>query len=159
MALGFRFRLEVIRQIRRREREAQRRVVADAVGAVSGVEERIEQLSDQLRRSVDGMRESRRDQGLDVMTIRGQQVYSGQLQQRIIESYTELTAKRETLDKDRRQLAEATKRLKVIEKLRDKQWARYMERIRAAEQSAVDEAAMEVHRRRQGVVAGEVEVR
>lgn len=159
MAQGFRFRLEVIRQIRRREREAQRRVVADAVRVVTEVKDRIEQLSDQLRRSIDGMRDSRRDQGLDVSTIRSQQVHRGQLQQRIMASYTELAAKQESLDKDRRQLAEATKRLKVIEKLRDKKWARYTERIRAAEQSAVDEAAMEVHRRRQGVVALEVQVR
>ncbi len=52
MANGFRFRLEVVRRLRRQALDAQRRVVADAVRSVAQAQDRIAQLAQELRGSM-----------------------------------------------------------------------------------------------------------
>ena len=59
----------------------------------------------------------------------------------------ELARHEEQLDKRRGRLAEATKQLKVVEKLREKQKTRYDRRMQRQEQAGYDEAALQIYRR------------
>ena len=149
MAGRFRFRLEVVRRIRQQAQEAQRRVVADAVHAVGAVETRIDRLTHTLGDTVERAREAQRGRRLDLMSLRGDQFYRGWLHRRILESHAELSRRRTELDRARAELGELTKRLKVIEKLRERQWTRYLKDIQREEQAAFDESALQMHLREQ----------
>ena len=142
MAKRFQFRLEVVRKLREQARDMQRRVVADAVREVRGVEERVDQLTDQLRATVELTRGEQQTQKLDVPSLRGHQFYRNWLHRRIWESNLELGEKRAKLDTERGKLGEASARLKAIEKLRDKRWARHTTQVHREEQAAMDEVAV-----------------
>ena len=149
MAGRFRFSLEVVRRVRRQAQDAQRRAVADAVRTVTAVENRIEQLTRELADTMDRTRDVHRPGRLDIASLRGHQFYRGHLHRRILESGAELSGRQTELQRERAKLAEATKQLKVIEKLREKHWQRHLTEVRRAEQAAFDEAALQVYRREQ----------
>jgi flagellar export protein FliJ len=141
MAKRFQFRLEVVRSLRERARDDQRRAVAGAVGAVTRAERRIEMFSDQLRETVEMTRGERLTERLDVAALRGQQFHRSWLHGRLIESYGALTEKRAELDAERTKLGEASAQLKAIEKLRERRWKRHLVQVRREEQAVNDEVA------------------
>lgn len=149
MARKFRFRLETVRRLRKQTMDAQRRVVADAVRAVTLVEERIAVLTRRRCGAVDQSRDAMGTHCLDLVSLRGQQVYRGWLDHEIAKSNESLAGKRVELDAERAKLAETSKELKVIEKLRERQWKRFRVKIAREEQAANDEAALQMYLRRQ----------
>jgi flagellar FliJ protein len=143
MAGQFRFRLEVVERLRRQAQDAQRRVVADAVRAVQRVETRIEHLTRQLADTMDRARGTQGVARLDVVSLRGHQIYRGYLHRQLLQSTAELARRQRELQAERAKLAEASKRLKVIEKLRERHWNRYVTALRREEQAATDEVALQ----------------
>ena len=115
MAGKFRFRLEVVRRVRQQAQDAQRRVLADALRAVTAVEWRIAHLTRELGETMGQARDAQRGRRLDMVSLRGHQFYRGSVHRRILESRTELARRRAELDRERAKLGEATKRLKVME--------------------------------------------
>ncbi len=148
MARRFRFRLETVERLRKQARDAQRRVVADAVRTVATLEDRIVHLTRQLDDTFDGARETLRTGRLDVVSLRGHELYRGWVHRRIAESYTDLACRRSELDVERAKLVEASKQLKVIEKLRERRWRRHLADVAREEQAASDEAAVQAYLRR-----------
>jgi flagellar biosynthesis chaperone FliJ len=73
-----------------------------------------------------------------------------------MESEGELAGKKAELEVKRARLAEAWKRLRAIEKLRDKQWARHCEEVRREERTVGDEVAVNLYVRRSGCQPSEV---
>ena len=136
-----------MRRVRRQAQDVQRRAVADALRAVAVVENRIEQLTRELADTMDRTRDVHRPGRLDIASLRGHQFYRGHLHRRLLESGAELAGRHGELQRARAKLAEATKQLKVIEKLREKLWQRHLTKVRRAEQAAFDEAALQVYRR------------
>ena len=143
MAKRFRFRLEVVRQLRQQAQDTQRRVVADAARAVTRVDERIARMTQELADTVDRSRDTQQTRHLDMTSLRGHQFYRGWLHQRIMESGEERENLDAKLDRERVKLAEVSKRLKVIERLREKQWMRHQAEFRREEQAGYDEAALQ----------------
>lgn len=148
MARRFRFRLETVERLRKQARDAQRRVVADAARTVGRVEERIVHLTRQLHDTLGGARETLRTGRLDLASLRGHELYRGWVHRRIAESYTELACRQSELDVERAKLVEASKQLKVIERLRERRWRRYLADVAREEQAASDEAAVQLYLRR-----------
>ncbi len=151
MAGRFRFRLETVERIRRREQDERRRGVALAIQEVQRVKERIGVLTQQLANSIDLKRGLQRAEHVDMRSLRGHQFHLGDLHRRILESGEQLTQRRSVVDQERAKLAEASKRLKVIEKLREKQWNRHVMALRREEQAAMDEAALQKYVRRAAI--------
>lgn len=141
MAGRFRFRLEVVRRVRKQAQDAQRRVVADAVQSVKNLESRIGRLTSDLHRTMDRTRDARRPRQLDLPSLRRHQVYRGCIHGWLLESATELAECQAALDGQRSKLAETTKRLKAIEKLRERKWASHVQALGRAEQAGYDEMA------------------
>jgi flagellar export protein FliJ len=92
-----------------------------------------------------------------VTSLRGHQFYWGWLHRKILESTVELAARKTRLEVERGKLSEASKRLKVIENLRDRQLARYQAAVAREERAASDEAAMQTYMQ-QGRLGREVRV-
>ncbi len=143
MARRFRFRLETVRRLRRQARDAQRRVVADAVRAATTVELRVAGFVRQLQGALDHSRGTIQPGRMDVASIRRHQIHRSWLHRQIDESNAELGQRRQELDAQRDKLAEASRRLEVIELLREKRWRRYLADVAREEQTVGDEAALQ----------------
>lgn len=141
MARGFQFRLEVVRRVRKRAQDAQRRVVADSVRAVRKVERRIADLKGDLDRSVRRSRDARMERRVDVFSLRGHQMFQASVHRHLLEAVGEMSQRQGELDTERAKLAEVANRLKAIEKLREKRWAEYVKGLEKRERAAYDEAA------------------
>lgn len=152
MAGRFRFRLEAVRRVRKQTQDTQRRVVAGAVQAVQEVENRMGRLTEELDLTMDRSRDARRPRDLDISALRSHQVYRGCIHRRLLESATEIVKRRATLDVERSKLAETTKRLKAIEKLRERKLASHVKAIARAEQAGQDETATGMYLRALGAV-------
>jgi len=145
MAAKFRFRLETVLKLRKQEQETHRRAVAEAIHAVGLAEERVSRLSQELRSTFEQRREAQQAACIDVSTLRGHQIYQGWLQRRILESGVEWDERQRMLAEQRSRLADASKRLKVIEKLRERQWTKHQAKQRREEQAGQDEIAAQSH--------------
>lgn len=156
MAKRFRFRLETVERLRKQSRDEQRRAVAQAVRDLSASEERASQLGDQLRDTVELTRGARTAPQLDIAALRGQQLHRNWLYRRIMESTQEIADARARLDAERTKLAEATAKLKVIEKLRERRWLRHKMEVSREEQRVSGEIAVQgyIRRRHEGREVG-----
>lgn len=148
MAGPFRFRLETVLRVRTQQRDAQRRVLAKALRNVRTVQRRIDEASQAMRLEVDRTRETRGVARLDVAALRGQQLYMARLHRQILEGRLALAEKRKIVEQERERLAEASKRLKAIEKLRERHWRRYQLQERRMERAREDEIAVQGFMRR-----------
>ncbi len=148
MARRFRFRLEAVQRIRTDDRDRRRRGVAEAVRAIRSVQQRIDDCNEQLRASVDRTSDLQRSQRIDMPLLRSQRYYAGYLHGQLLLAGGELDTRQEELDARRCELAEATKRLRVVEKLRDRQWERHRQQLAREEQADADESALQKYIRR-----------
>lgn len=154
MAKRFRFRLETVRKIRQRERDAQRLVVATKVVAAEAIRGQVGTLTKQMGDNEDGSRNAR-GAGPMTMNLLRRHVFHQAWLSRTIEAYGEqLDEKLEEVRVERDKLADASARLKVIEKLRQRQWESHKVELAREEIQAGDEAAQQIFRRtRPGAMA------
>lgn len=157
MAQQFQFRLETVRKLREQARDRQRRVVAEAVQRVVCIEENITHLNRELKNSMDDALNDRSVAQIDISAMRESQLYRGWIHRKILEAQIELTKSNQALDLERNKLGESSKQLKVIEKLRDRQWRRYQSRLQRAEQLMYDESALQMFVRRSKLLRREVQ--
>ena len=156
MARKFRFRLETVRRLREQARDARRSVVSENIRAVTRAEQHRAEL---VRARSDRMQEMRFVQQtgrLDAVSMRRHFVHDGYLENQLDVSETELTKRLGELRAEQDRLAEASKRLRVIEKLRGRQWRRYLADAAREEQAALDEAAVQPYTRRPTPDGGEL---
>lgn len=144
MAKKFEFRLEVVRTLRRRARDAQRGVVGEAARAVAGAQEHIAQLNNYLADATDQARRALAPGRLDLGTLKGQQLHRGWVERAVENTRADLQSRHDVLTQRRVELAEAAKVLKVIETLRDKRWAAHRLDIAREQQRDTDEAATQM---------------
>ena len=143
MAKRFEFRLEVVQRVRQRAVDAQRRVVADSIRSVADEESRLRDISAQLRDLSMETRVTKQSESPDVASLRSQQYYHGWLADQSLKIQGELGRRRTESAIERRKLAEQSKRLQVIEKLRERQWQRFRRDQERREQGQLDEAALQ----------------
>lgn len=159
MAKRFRFRLEVVRKLRKRREDECRRVVAERFRRIGEVRGRIDRMNGQLheeRFAVQGLvgatdGPESRPKMVDVTELRRHQVYVHHLRRRLAETNRELAEQQAELAREQGLLAEASKELKVIDKLEERQRARYELDLRRTELAEADEVGAQFARRaRQG---------
>ncbi len=161
MAKRFRFRLEVVRKLRKRAEDQQRRVVAERFRQVNAVREQIDGLTALLegehasiRQSVSGGREG--CNRLDMDDLRRHHVHISQLHRSLAAARGELTRLRGELEEEQGRLAEASKQVKVLDKLEERQRARYDTALKRAELADADEVAAQFVRRVAVAAAGTI---
>ena len=142
MAKRFRFRLDVVERVRRQERDQHRRIVAEAVRAVRQLEDHLASIGHQMRRRVDEMILAQSHASLDVALVRTQEYHRNWLHRQVVNARVELERRQDDLTSKRGELAEATMQLRVIEKLRERQWQRHVMEVKREEQSISDEIAV-----------------
>ncbi len=119
--------------------------MARAQQDLNRVEARIAMLSEQLRSMVMAKRSVRREEKPSAAALRAYELHGEWLHRQLREAQAERDRRRADLDRELEKLAEARKRLRVLEKLRDRQWERYLEEGRREERKESDETAMQQH--------------
>ena len=148
MARKFRFRLEVLRRVRELEQDAQRRCVAAAIREVSSVEGQLVQLGEQLRDTFESCRSEKDFGRLDPATLRAHQQHTEYLHRKIRDAQVQLVARQRQVGEEQAKLAEARKKLRVLEKLRERKRESYLRESAREEQKETDEAASQMMLRR-----------
>jgi len=142
MARKFEFRLEVVRDMRKRSRDEVARRVALQIAASTATRRRLDNLSLQADSEAQSSRANRGEKTLDIPAIRVQQLHGKWLGRRVEEASAELQRVEAGLAAERSQLIQATARLKAIERLRERRWQRHLVAVRREEQAVMDEVAI-----------------
>ena len=129
-------------------RDRQQRTLADAVRSVESAGQRIANVTQQVEDAAAHTRFDRQRERLDVASIRATHLYRGFLEQQLAQERIALGRTMADLDAHRAKLGEATKNLKVIENLRDRQWRRHRVEVARQEQAAYDEVGAQQYARR-----------
>lgn len=154
MAKKFRFRLETVRKVRRRERDAQRLVVVTKVRAAETTRSRMGALADRINDNEGESREVRGAGPLTVNLLLQHELHKIWLDRSVESSGEVLDEQLKELRLERDKLAGAATRLKAIEKLRERKWGLHKEALAREEQQAGDEAAQQMFwRNRMGALA------
>ena len=145
MAKAFKFRLEVVERVRQQAVDKQRRVIAEVLHAVASLEARVVGATEELRALTMMARDTKQSSVLDVASLRGQQFHRGWLADQAFKAQTDLNQKKGVLAVERARLANEMKRLRVIEKLRERQTKHYRWKQDRLEQADMDETALRQH--------------
>lgn len=154
MAKRFQFRLETVAKLRRRRQDECRRVVAERVRQITAQQARIDGLGgqlDQTRGSLRGLAapgDESAQVGLDLTGLRRHRHYANCLQQWIADAGQALVELNGHLATEQSALAQAAREVKALEKLEQKQRARYELTLARAERAEADETAAQLFRRR-----------
>jgi len=143
MAKRFRFKLEAVRKLRERERDVQRRKVAEAVRAVTVAERCVSSLNDSLRGTMVDGRDVLSSGQLDLGLVRSQRFYQSWLHGTILESNTELSKRERELAVERAELGRVNARYKSLEKLKERKWQRHLQDVSKEERAMFDEIAVQ----------------
>ncbi len=137
----FIFRLELLLQLRKKQEEDCQEVLAAAVRECTLARESLAKLHKE-RESLDLARREAQDEGISAATIRDFELYQGVLGDRIkgAEQVLREAVKNEGLARNK--LAEAMRKRKILEKLREKQAQRHQDEVFKKEQEILEESAM-----------------
>lgn len=145
MAKRFVFRLETVRRLRKQKEDDCRRIVAQRLRLIGRVRQRISDLNAQLRDQHECVRrlsqESGTGQPLSIPSVRSHHDYATHLHAGIEEAHRELSECEEELQKEQQSLAEASRQVKVLDKLEERQRARHSLSLQRAERTESDEIA------------------
>jgi flagellar FliJ protein len=136
------FRLEPLLRIRRFKEDEAKRVLAERLREIRRAEERKAGLHQHLLEAGATMRSLVLAGRIVPQEAARQRGYIGSLQARRLAVVAELEALQQDLVADRAALAEATKRRKILEKLKDRQQQRMIREQNLAEQRSSDELAV-----------------
>jgi flagellar FliJ protein len=140
----FIFRLEsVLRQRKRAEQEAQRELGHRQATLVS-LQNDLQSLDEALRTAAEDMRNNHLTGALDMNFLASHRRFVNAMQRQGLNLVQKIAAAQRSVDEARGLLAEAAKKRKVIEKLREKQFARWQEEQGRKETSAMDEIGSQI---------------
>lgn len=143
MSQAFRFRLESVRRLRRRELDARRREVAEVLRDVVALQRRLADLTDTAKANVLLIRASQGASApLDLPQLRVHYAHQSLLARQMIETQLQLGEREKELSRRRERLQQAHSRAKAMDKLHDRQKARFDEAQRRAEQKVEDELGL-----------------
>ena len=146
--------METVRKIRERERDAHRRVVAGKVRAVEATRDRVAALTVGMIDNRSGACDARRTGRVSINLLRGHELYQAWLARTIETTREEFDERLGELRAEQGKLAEFSKRLKVIEKLRERKWEQHKVELAREEIQAGDEASQRMFwRARHGATA------
>lgn len=142
MAGRFRFRLEIVLQLRERAEQAQQQVLAEAQRTAGDVRRRYEAFADAIGESRETERGMRQSRVLDLETVRQLQWHQGWLKSELRSAEARLRAQSAKVEEERAKLAEAAMQRRVIEKLREKRLEQHRLILKREEQKRMDEIAL-----------------
>jgi flagellar FliJ protein len=140
----FVFRLEtVLRQRKRAEQEAQREL-AHRQAKLVGLQNDLQSLDQALRKASEDVRDNHLTGTLDLNFLTAHRRFVNAMQRQGLNLVQKIASAQRSVDEARGLLAEAAKQRKVIEKLREKQFARWNDEQARKETAAMDEIGSQI---------------
>ncbi len=155
MAKQFEFRLETVLKLRKQDEDAAKRVVAERLREIRGVEAEITGLRGQIAQQLDAFRETNAAGQLDMTQISRHRFWLTHLDRGVLLGQHRLAELHGELAKERAALAEARKRVRILEKLKERQYERYRKELDRAEAIENDEIGKAIYLRQQQGVESE----
>jgi flagellar FliJ protein len=140
----FVFRLQAVLRHRKAVEQEKLRDLAMAAARLKEAQEELAALDESMRATNEDVRRNRLTGRLDVGFIVAHRRYLLGMQRKALEVAAKIAAAQKIVDAARAGLAEAAKQRMVLEKLREKQEARWREEIERKELAQLDEVGMQV---------------
>jgi flagellar FliJ protein len=140
----FVFKLEGVLKQRRHEERERLREVSVRQAAVTEVQSSLQRLNESVSGSNEEVRQNRLTGVLDMNFLGAHRRFLFAMQRRAIELAQKMAYAHKQLHEAQALLAEAAKRRKTIEKLRENQFARWRAERNRKEQLQLDEAGMQI---------------
>lgn len=148
MAKRFRFRLETLLKLRRQREERCRRAVADRQRAIQELQDRRNRLERLLLQQGRALRDSLSRPRLDLDDLKLSRHGLVRLREGIMQTDAEIALQQAVLAQERDALRTAHQEAKVLDTLKDRQYAAHVAQLQRAEASEQEE--MSVLRRLHG---------
>lgn len=138
----FRFRLETLKKIREGERDERRRRLAEALQALQIVEQKRQELRAEAARVQEQTRRASQPGTVDVNALISQQRYALLLSAQGQQLQEQAARIEDEIERRRAALVEADRQVRVLEKLRERQLAAFLEQQEKRDQKQMDEIAL-----------------
>jgi flagellar FliJ protein len=120
----FVFQLESLLNQRKRDEQECQRLLAEQAAVVNAAEEAVRRINDDVQAGHDDVRRHLKGE-LDMSFLTAHRRFMGAMQRRVTELLQRVVVAKKKLEESRARLADAAKRRKAIEKLREKQLERW----------------------------------
>jgi flagellar export protein FliJ len=144
---SFNFRLESLRKIREAERDRRREDLGKAFAARQVLRNQQEEVNEEMQRSRAASRECGRPGDVDIDKLMNHHRHALMLKARLEQLGRQIESVDEEIENRRRALSAADQQVKVLEKLRAKQFARHKYEQERNETKRLDEIAAIGHMR------------
>jgi flagellar protein FliJ len=141
---AFVFRLRAVLRHRKAVEKEKLRDLAAAMARLKEVEDQLKALEQSMRETNEDVRRNHLTGRLDVSFITAHRRFLLGMQRKAVELATKVAAARKDADAARAALAEAAKGRMVLDKLREKQHARWREEVERKELAQLDEVGMQM---------------
>ncbi len=145
MAKTFTFRFETMLKIRRQREDHHRRIVANRLREIQTIVDQLGALDRQIEETTQLMRFSQAEGTVDIQNIVRSRHWMGHLQRNVLELQASRRGHEAKLAQERAALGEAAKQRRVLEKLKERQRARYLEEMDRREMREADEMSVMRH--------------
>ena len=135
----FVFTLESVLKHRTHAEQERMRELAGVQGEMNRLQQELKGLNDSMQASAHDMKANHLTGPLDVAYLAAHRRYSVAMQRKGLQLVQDMARQQKKVEEAQRQLAEAAKERKVIEKLREKQFERWKQEIGRKEQAEADE--------------------
>jgi flagellar FliJ protein len=140
----FVFRLQAVLRHRKAVEQEKLRDLAAAMTRLKAVEDELKALEQSMRETSEDVRRNHLTGRLDVAFITAHRRFLLGMQRKALELATKIAAARRDVEVVQTALAEAAKQRMVLDKLREKQHARWREELERKELAQLDEVGMQI---------------
>ena len=140
----FVFNLESVLGVRQREEQERQRLLADEQDVMMKLETKLRELDGNVQSNMTDLRENRLTGSLDMRFLAAHRRFVAAVRQEAAGVIQQMARQRAKVDEAQRNLAEAAKQRKIIEKLRERAYDRW--RVEQAHKDALqaDEASTQL---------------
>ena len=128
-------------KIRRQREDQHKRVVAARIGQITRVREQISAIARQIRDETGAIRLGQGAGTIDIQQLMRHRHWLGHLHKAALEAEARLRSFEARLAQERAVLAEAVKRRRILEKLKERQWQRHRKEDQRRDTRASDDLA------------------
>jgi len=140
----FVFKLEGVLEHRRNVERERQRAVAENRAQMTALENQLRDLDQREQQSTQDLRNNRLTGALDMQFIAAHRRFMIAMQRQAMELAQKMAGVQRKLEEAQKELLEAAKQRKVIEKLKEKQLERWRAEMARSEANQMDEIGMQI---------------
>ncbi len=140
----FQFNLEGVLRHRKHLEQERQRAVGELLAEMAAMQAELKALNDMVAQSTEQLRTSHLTGRIDLGYLTAHRRFILATQSKAAALMQKMAQLQQRIDAARRELAEAAKQRKIIEKLREKQYERWREEQQRKELAALDEIGMQL---------------